>query len=107
MRVRMGNLKVQSETPRGPRGRGQKQGAGGSDRVDASRAAIKQIRKKMWFEKFYWFVSSSGQLVLGGRDARQNELLVKRYLRASDLYVHADVHGASSVVIRCLGIPWH
>ena len=41
-------------------------------------------------------------LVLAGRDARQNELLVKRYLRSNDLYVHADVHGASSLVIRFL-----
>jgi hypothetical protein len=61
---------------------------------------ISETRKRLWFEKFYWFVSSSGLLVLGGRDARQNELLVKRYLRRSDLYLHADVHGASSVVIR-------
>jgi len=85
------------------RGRGRKKK--GADIVDASRACIRQIRKKMWFEKFYWFVSSSGKLVLGGRDARQNELLVKRYLRASDLYVHADVHGASSIIIRSLALP--
>jgi hypothetical protein len=51
------------------RGRGRKKQ--GADIVDASRACIRQIRKKMWFEKFYWFVSSSGKLVLGGRDARQ------------------------------------
>jgi predicted ribosome quality control (RQC) complex YloA/Tae2 family protein len=85
------------------RGRGKKKQ--GTDIVDTSRARIRQIRKKMWFEKFYWFVSSSGMLVLGGRDARQNELLVKRYLRASDLYVHADVHGASSIIIRSLALP--
>jgi hypothetical protein len=112
VRVRTGK----EQEGKGGRGRGRKQGAGGGvDRVDASNAAIKQIRKKMWFEKFYWFVSSRGLLVLGGRDARQNELLVKRYMRASDLYVHADVHGASSIIIRCLGvlctglgrIAWH
>ena len=62
---------------------------------------MREIRKPVWFEKFHWFVSSGGLLVLAGRDARQNELLVKRYLRASDLYVHADVHGAASLVIRC------
>uniref|UniRef100_A0A0N5AWI4 NFACT-R_1 domain-containing protein n=1 Tax=Syphacia muris TaxID=451379 RepID=A0A0N5AWI4_9BILA len=54
----------------------------------------------MWFEKFYWFISSEGYLVIGGRDAQQNELLVKRYLRPRDIYVHADVRGATSVVIR-------
>lgn len=61
---------------------------------------IKKSRKAMWFEKFRWFVSSEGYMVIAGRDAQQNELVVKRYLRAGDIYVHADVRGASSVVIR-------
>eukprot|EP00111_Clytia_hemisphaerica_P007746 TCONS_00022497-protein len=60
---------------------------------------ISKTRKANWFEKFYWFISSENYLVVGGRDQQQNELLVKRYLRAGDLYVHADLHGASSVII--------
>lgn len=39
-------------------------------------------------------------IVIGGRDQQQNELIVKRYLKAGDLYVHADLTGASSVVIK-------
>ncbi|KAK3393198.1 hypothetical protein B0H63DRAFT_498510 [Podospora didyma] len=61
---------------------------------------LQPIRKPMWFEKFTWFISSDGYLVLGGRDAQQNEILYKRYLRKGDVYVHADMHGASSVVIK-------
>ena len=38
--------------------------------------------------------------MLGGHDAQQNEALVKKHLGQHDLYVHADVHGASSVVIK-------
>lgn len=38
--------------------------------------------------------------VLAGRDGQQNELLVKRHLRPGDVYVHADMHGAASVVIK-------
>jgi len=38
--------------------------------------------------------------VVSGRDAQQNELLVKRYLRAHDLYVHADLHGAATTIVR-------
>lgn len=37
-----------------------------------------------------------------GRDAQQNELVVKRYLwkgGGSNVYVHADLHGAASCVI--------
>ena len=31
---------------------------------------------------------------------QQNELLVKRYLRPNDLYVHAEIQGASSIIIK-------
>lgn len=61
---------------------------------------ISKARKVFWFEKFYWFISSENYLVIGGRDQQQNELIVKRYLRTNDIYVHADIQGASSVVIR-------
>lgn len=63
-------------------------------------AAISHIRKVHWFEKFNWFISSENYLIISGRDAQQNELLVKRYLKKGDLYVHADLHGASSTVIK-------
>ena len=36
--------------------------------------AVRQIRKKMWFEKFLWFISSDNYVVVGGRDAQQNEV---------------------------------
>ncbi|XP_012286899.1 nuclear export mediator factor NEMF homolog [Orussus abietinus] len=61
---------------------------------------INKARKVYWFEKFYWFISSENYLVIGGRDQQQNELIVKRYLRTGDLYVHADLTGASSIVIK-------
>ncbi|KAK0729921.1 fibronectin-binding protein A N-terminus-domain-containing protein [Lasiosphaeris hirsuta] len=61
---------------------------------------LQPIRKQMWFEKFIWFISSDGYLVLGGHDAQKNEILYKRYLRKGDVYVHADMHGASSVIIK-------
>lgn len=62
--------------------------------------SINKLRKVYWFEKFYWFITSENYLVIGGRDQQQNELIVKRYLRAGDVYVHADLTGASSVVIK-------
>ncbi|XP_068153525.1 ribosome quality control complex subunit NEMF homolog [Drosophila tropicalis] len=61
---------------------------------------IAKARKVFWFEKFYWFISSENYLVIGGRDAQQNELIVKRYMRPKDIYVHAEIQGASSVIIR-------
>ncbi|OIW31224.1 hypothetical protein CONLIGDRAFT_713681 [Coniochaeta ligniaria NRRL 30616] len=64
------------------------------------KAILQPVRRQMWFEKFIWFISSDGYLVLGGRDATQNEIIYKRYLRKGDVYVHADLHGASSVIIK-------
>ncbi|XP_046459806.1 nuclear export mediator factor NEMF-like isoform X2 [Daphnia pulex] len=66
----------------------------------AAIATIRKARKVLWFEKFYWFISSDNYIVVGGRDRQQNELLVKRYLKAGDIYVHADLHGASSVIVK-------
>jgi predicted ribosome quality control (RQC) complex YloA/Tae2 family protein len=57
-----------------------------------------------WFERYRWFVSSDGNVVVGGRDAKNNEQVVKKYLREGDRYAHADVQGASSVVIKNKGV---
>jgi predicted ribosome quality control (RQC) complex YloA/Tae2 family protein len=56
--------------------------------------------KKLWYHRFRWFITSDGVVVLGGRDASQNEELVKKYLTGGDLFVHADVHGASVVIVK-------
>merc|ERR1719167_2189928 len=61
---------------------------------------INKARKVFWFEKFFWFISSENYLVIGGRDAQQNELLVKRYMKPTDIYVHADLHGAATVIVK-------
>ncbi|XP_063039694.1 ribosome quality control complex subunit NEMF-like [Engraulis encrasicolus] len=61
---------------------------------------IQKARKVYWFEKFLWFISSENYLIIAGRDQQQNEMIVKRYLRAGDVYVHADLHGATSCVIK-------
>ena len=61
---------------------------------------INKARKVYWFEKCFWFISSENFLVIGGRDAQQNELLVKRYMKPTDIYVHADLHGAATVIVK-------
>ncbi|XP_030539979.1 ribosome quality control complex subunit NEMF [Rhodamnia argentea] len=63
-------------------------------------ATITHMRKVHWFEKFNWFISSENYLIISGRDAQQNEMIVKRYMSKGDLYIHADLHGASSTVIK-------
>ncbi|PNY12696.1 nuclear export mediator factor NEMF-like protein, partial [Trifolium pratense] len=48
-------------------------------------ASISHMRKVHWFEKFNWFISSENYLVISGRDAQQNEMIVKRYMSKGDL----------------------
>ena len=61
---------------------------------------IKVLRKREWYERFHWCFSSDGFLIVGGRDTRSNEVLVKKYMEPQDLYVHADIPGAPSVVVK-------
>jgi predicted ribosome quality control (RQC) complex YloA/Tae2 family protein len=62
--------------------------------------AAPRRRNPHWFERHRWFVSSEGVLVIGGRDAASNDLVVRRYLKEADIYVHADIHGAPSVIVK-------
>ena len=56
-----------------------------------------------WYEKLRWFITSDNTLVIGGRDANTNEAVVKKYLDNNDIYLHADIHGASSTAIKLEG----
>lgn len=66
----------------------------------AAAASARAMRKPLWFEKFHWFVSQDKYLVVSGRDVMQNDLLIKRYMGPADIYVHADVDKAGSVLIK-------
>ncbi|OWZ24049.1 hypothetical protein PHMEG_000985 [Phytophthora megakarya] len=70
------------------------------EKQQTKRNVIYQRRKTLWFEKFHWFLTNEKYLVVAGKDAHQNELLVKRYLRKGDAYVHADLHGAATCIVR-------
>ena len=57
-------------------------------------------RKTFWFEKFHWFITSENYLVIGGKDAHQNELIVKKYMGKDDLFMHCELHGAAVVILK-------
>lgn len=57
-------------------------------------------RKAHWFERYRWFLSSERVIVIAGRDAPSNDLVVRRNLKDGDYYLHADLHGASSVIVK-------
>ena len=72
-------------------------------RKSAIHRVVVERRKKDWFEKFRWFWSSDGLLVIAGRDVRTNETIVKKYMKKGDIFVHATVHGAPHTVILAEG----
>ncbi|TET24610.1 MAG: fibronectin-binding domain-containing protein [Candidatus Bathyarchaeum sp.] len=69
---------------------------------DAQQPLAKR-RKKAWFEKFRWFYSSDGFLVIGGRDATTNEILIKKRMEPHDIVFHAEIVGAPFVLIKTEG----
>jgi predicted ribosome quality control (RQC) complex YloA/Tae2 family protein len=71
------------------------------ERVSVPRKRVKKNLK--WYEKLRWFLSSDNILVIGGRDANSNESIVKKYLEPNDIYLHADIHGATSTAIKLNG----
>lgn len=60
-------------------------------------------RKPKWYERFRWFYSSDGFLVIGGRDADTNEEIYAKYLEKRDLVLHTDAPGAPLTVIKAEG----
>ena len=61
--------------------------------------AAKRARR-FWFEKYRWAVVSGGHLLIGGKDAKGNDVLVRKHLSTRDLYFHADLHGAPSCSLK-------
>ena len=58
--------------------------------------------KRLWFEQHKWSMISGGHLLIGGRDAKGNDSIVKKHLSGGDMYLHADLHGAPSCSLRAL-----
>ncbi|QLG26763.1 NFACT family protein [Halorarum halophilum] len=65
-----------------------------------SRASVPVRQQDHWYDRFRWFTTSDGFLVIGGRNADQNEELVKKYMDADDLFMHAQAHGGPVTVIK-------
>jgi len=62
------------------------------------KTSAKIVARKSWFEKFHWSITAGKRPMIGGRDASQNEIIVKKYLKDHYLFFHADIPGASAVV---------
>lgn len=77
---------------------------GHADDVDwLSQSSIPVRRDEEWYERFRWFHTSDDFLVLGGRNADQNEELVKKYTEPGDRFLHAEAHGGPVTVLKATG----
>lgn len=65
-----------------------------------TKPVLQRVEKRAWYEKFRWFRSSEGFLVLGGKDATTNEIIIKKHVEPDDLVFHADIAGAPFVIIK-------
>ncbi len=68
-----------------------------------SRSSVPVRQTDNWYEQFRWFHTSDGFLVIGGRNADENESLVKKYLDRGDLFFHAQAHGGPVTVLKATG----
>ena len=72
--------------------------------VEVMKELVKRkVKRKEWYEKFRWFKSSDGFLMVAGKDAVSNEVLVKKHATSEDPVFHADITGAPFVVVKTEG----
>lgn len=64
---------------------------------------LKGVRPRLWYERYHWMITSGGYLVIAGRDASQNEAIVRKHLEPNDIFLHADIHGAPATIIKTRG----
>ena len=61
---------------------------------------VTEIRKKSWYERYRWFYTSDGYLVVGGRDAASNSAVVRKHLGKNDKIFHGDIFGSPFFIIK-------
>ncbi|NMI82425.1 fibronectin-binding domain-containing protein [Marine Group I thaumarchaeote] len=61
---------------------------------------VTEIRKKSWYERYRWFFTSDGFLVIGGRDAASNSAVVRKHLGKNDKIFHGDIHGSPFFILK-------
>ena len=76
--------------------------------VASEKASSQQKNQKIalpsrWYHKFRWFKTSDGFLVIGGRDATTNEIVIKKHTQEDDLVFHTDMAGSPFFVIQAEG----
>jgi len=67
-------------------------------KVEEQKSEIKRTPK--WYERFRWFRTSEDILVVGGRDAGSNELVIKKHMEKNDLVFHTEAAGSPFFLLK-------
>jgi len=105
-RAELESLREQRELARsgGATDSSESEGEDEGEEVDwLSRTSIPVRKGEEWYERFRWFHTSDGFLVIGGRNADQNEELVKKYAERGDRFFHTQAPGAPATLLKATG----
>lgn len=61
---------------------------------------LHSIRQTHWFEKFWWFMTSTKHLVIAAREHMQSDLLLRRYFQEGDVALTSDAPDATLLIIK-------
>ena len=59
-----------------------------------------EVRKKNWFERYRWFFTSDGFLVVGGRDSSSNSAVIRKHLEKDDKVFHGEIYGSPFFLLK-------
>ncbi len=76
-----------------------------TEKTTKQKAAVKPKPKSEWYEKFRWFFSSKNKLVILGRDATTNEIIIKKHTEKHDIVFHAETAKSPFCVVKLYGNP--
>ena len=58
------------------------------------------LESKQWYERYRWFVTTDGHLVIGGRDASSNSAVIRKHMTEDDIVFHAEIHGSPFFLVK-------
>ena len=63
-------------------------------------SSIRVARKRKWYERYRWYLTSEGYLVIGGRNADMNEEVVSKHMERNDLFFHTETPGGTAAILK-------
>jgi predicted ribosome quality control (RQC) complex YloA/Tae2 family protein len=58
------------------------------------------LESKQWYERYRWFLTTDGHLVIGGRDASSNSAVIRKHMSEDDIIFHAEIHGSPFFLVK-------